>query len=120
VQAVGIWRLQRRGGTYDLPLHCVNTDTSHNEQRPPATSCRIAETLARDPRHIIRARFARLKGDRTPVTDADEARKAIILSGAAELFPGRHLRCRGSCGTRAACGPRYGRFLLIDPLDGNT
>ena len=67
---------------------------------------------------------ARLKPDRTPVTDADETAEAIILAGLARLEPGtpaiaEEAASRGECrlGDDAAPGPGR-RFWLVDPLDG--
>ncbi len=60
---------------------------------------------------------ARLKDDRSPVTEADEKAEALILAGLAERLPGwpvlaEEAAARGE--SIAACA----RFILVDPLDG--
>jgi 3'(2'), 5'-bisphosphate nucleotidase len=60
---------------------------------------------------------ARLKADRTPVCNADEAAETLLLEGLARLMPGIPVVSEEACarGTR----PRPGtRFFLVDPLDG--
>lgn len=60
---------------------------------------------------------ARLKADRSPVTDADEAAERIILRGLAGARP--HIPVvseeAASRGEAPAIGPA---FILVDPLDG--
>jgi 3'(2'), 5'-bisphosphate nucleotidase len=59
----------------------------------------------------------RMKADRSPVTDADEAAEAVILDGLARLMPGVPVVSEEAC-ARAA-HPRLGAsFILVDPLDG--
>ena len=60
---------------------------------------------------------ARLKADRSPVTEADERGEVAILAGLAERLPGwpvlaEEAAARG-VGIAAAA-----RFILVDPLDG--
>ena len=85
-----------------------------------ATLCRIAESAGREIlRHYHPGTIARLKDDRTPVTDADEAAEAIILPALADLFPGVTCVAEEAC-ARGGLPDIDGRsrFLLIDPLDG--
>jgi 3'(2'), 5'-bisphosphate nucleotidase len=59
----------------------------------------------------------RLKGDRTPVCDADDAAEAVLLEGLAQLMPGVPVVSEEACGRGVR--PRPGtRFFLVDPLDG--
>jgi 3'(2'), 5'-bisphosphate nucleotidase len=59
----------------------------------------------------------RLKGDLTPVCDADEAAEAVLLDGLARLMPGVPVVSEEACAKGAR--PRPGaRFFLVDPLDG--
>lgn len=58
-----------------------------------------------------------LKGDRSPVTEADAAAERIILNGLAERFPGIPVVAEEA----AADGripPIKDTFFLVDPLDG--
>ena len=60
---------------------------------------------------------ARMKADRTPVCNADEAAEALLLEGLARLMPAVPVVSEEAC-TRGA-RPRTGtRFFLVDPLDG--
>jgi 3'(2'), 5'-bisphosphate nucleotidase len=60
---------------------------------------------------------ARLKADRTPVCNADEAAEALLLEGLARLMPGVLVVSEEACARGAR--PRPGtRFFLVDPLDG--
>ena len=60
---------------------------------------------------------ARLKADRSPVTDADEEAERLILAALADAFPGVPVVAEeeAAAGRIAAVG---GRFFLVDPLDG--
>ncbi|MGH2339945.1 3'(2'),5'-bisphosphate nucleotidase CysQ [Segnochrobactraceae bacterium EtOH-i3] len=67
----------------------------------------------------IRARGAHchLKGDGSPVTEADEAAEAILSAGLGALLPDVPLVAEeaAAAGRVPEIGPR---FLLVDPLDG--
>lgn len=60
---------------------------------------------------------ARLKDDRSPVTDADERAEAIILARLAQLLPDVPVIAEESAshGQTPVIGRR---FILVDPLDG--
>jgi 3'(2'), 5'-bisphosphate nucleotidase len=59
----------------------------------------------------------RLKGDQSPVCDADEAAETVLLDGLARLMPGVPVVSEEACAKGAR--PRPGaRFFLVDPLDG--
>ena len=81
---------------------------------------RIAEQAGREIlRHYHPGVEARLKGDRTPVTAADDAAEAIILSALAQLAPdipavAEEAVARGGLPDI----DRRSRFFLVDPLDG--
>ncbi len=60
---------------------------------------------------------ARLKDDRSPVTDADEQAEAIILARLQALFPDIPVVAEESA-ARGECPAIGGRFILVDPLDG--
>jgi 3'(2'), 5'-bisphosphate nucleotidase len=81
---------------------------------------RIAEVAGKEIlRHYHAGTAARLKSDRTPVTEADEAAEAIILPALSGLFPGIVCVAEEACarsGLPSIAGPE--RFLLVDPLDG--
>src|SRR5580704_6695970 len=60
---------------------------------------------------------ARLKTDRSPVTDADEEAERLILAELADAFPGVPVVAE----EEAAAGRValvVSRFFLVDPLDG--
>lgn len=60
---------------------------------------------------------ARLKADRSPVTEADERAEALILARLADLMPGWPVLAEEAAAAGqglAACA----RFILVDPLDG--
>ena len=61
--------------------------------------------------------LARMKTDRSPVTDADEETERLILAELALAFPGVPVIAEeeAAAGRMAAIG---GRFFLVDPLDG--
>jgi 3'(2'), 5'-bisphosphate nucleotidase len=59
----------------------------------------------------------RIKADRTPVSDADEAAEALLLDELARLMPAVPVVSEEACARRLP--PRPGaRFFLVDPLDG--
>jgi 3'(2'), 5'-bisphosphate nucleotidase len=59
----------------------------------------------------------RMKADRSPVTEADEAAEAVILEALARLMPGVPVVSEEAAGHGSH--PRLGaRFILVDPLDG--
>jgi 3'(2'), 5'-bisphosphate nucleotidase len=60
---------------------------------------------------------ARLKADRSPVTDADQEAEALILAELARAFPGVPVVAEeeAAAGRVAAVGSH---FFLVDPLDG--
>jgi 3'(2'), 5'-bisphosphate nucleotidase len=59
----------------------------------------------------------RTKGDRTPVSDADEAAEAVLLDELARLMPEVPVVSEEACARGEV--PRLGaRFFLVDPLDG--
>jgi 3'(2'), 5'-bisphosphate nucleotidase len=60
----------------------------------------------------------RAKDDRSPVTDADEAAEAILLSGLERLLPGVAVVAEEACSRDGAPEAAPGTFLLVDPLDG--
>ena len=84
------------------------------------TFSRITESAGREIlRHYHAGTAARLKCDRTPVTDADEAAEAIILPALAALLPGVVCVAEEACARGVLPNiARADRFLLIDPLDG--
>ena len=57
----------------------------------------------------------RLKSDRSPVTEADEAADALIAAGLREAFPDVTLVTEEQADTHAESAPA---FLIVDPLDG--
>ncbi len=59
----------------------------------------------------------RAKADLSPVTAADEASEAVILSGVERLLPGVPIVSEEAQG-RAPRGPVGDTFVLVDPLDG--
>jgi 3'(2'), 5'-bisphosphate nucleotidase len=81
---------------------------------------RIAEQAGGEVmRHYRSGAAARLKGDRTPVTDADEAAEAIILPALAAILPNVPRVAEEACARDGLpeIDPAH-RFLLVDPLDG--
>jgi len=68
-------------------------------------------------RHYEAGAQARLKADRSPVTDADEDAERLILAELAQAFPGVPVVAEeeAAAGRIAAIGRR---FFLVDPLDG--
>src|ERR1700730_11404121 len=68
-------------------------------------------------RHYQAGAEARLKADRSPVTDADEEAEKLILARLAAAFPGVPVVAEeeAAAGRIATVGRR---FFLVDPLDG--
>jgi 3'(2'),5'-bisphosphate nucleotidase len=68
-------------------------------------------------RHYAAGAESRLKGDNSPVTDADEEAEKLILAELAKAFPGVPVVAEeeAAAGRIAAIGAR---FFLVDPLDG--
>ena len=68
-------------------------------------------------RHYAAGAAARVKADRSPVTDADEEAEALILARLAELFPGVQVVAEEmmAAGAEVAVASH---FFLVDPLDG--
>jgi 3'(2'), 5'-bisphosphate nucleotidase len=68
-------------------------------------------------RHYRQGAVPRLKGDRTPVTDADEEAEALILKLLARDFPDLPVAAEEEVAAGRGCKP-CDHFLLVDPLDG--
>ncbi|MBW8709075.1 MAG: 3'(2'),5'-bisphosphate nucleotidase CysQ [Alphaproteobacteria bacterium] len=68
-------------------------------------------------RHYEAGCDARIKADRSPVTDADEEAEKLILAELAAAFPGVPVVAeeQAAAGRVAAVGSR---FFLVDPVDG--
>src|SRR6185312_6099248 len=68
-------------------------------------------------RHYEAGVDARVKSDRSPVTDADEEAEKLILAELAAAFPGVPVVAEeeAAAGRVAAVGSR---FFLVDPVDG--
>ena len=68
-------------------------------------------------RHYEQGVDARVKSDRSPVTDADEEAEKLILRELAAAFPGVPVVAEeeAAAGRIAAVGSR---FFLVDPVDG--
>ena len=68
-------------------------------------------------RHYEAGCEARVKADRSPVTDADEEAEKLILAELAKAFPGVPVVAEeeAAAGRIAAVGSR---FFLVDPVDG--
>jgi 3'(2'), 5'-bisphosphate nucleotidase len=60
---------------------------------------------------------ATLKGDGSPLTEADLRAQEKILAALARLTPGIPVVSEEDSGERAPCGPNE-IFILVDPLDG--
>lgn len=60
----------------------------------------------------------RLKGDRTPVTEADEAAERLILSALARDLPDIPVIAEEEAAAGRLPDTSGGRFILVDPLDG--
>ncbi len=59
---------------------------------------------------------ATLKGDGSPVTEADSAAEAVILAALARIAPGIPVVSEENAASHLLAPPR--RFFLVDPLDG--
>ncbi len=68
-------------------------------------------------RHYLAGVDARVKSDRSPVTDADEEAEKLILAELAQAFPGVPVVAEeeAAAGRVAQVGSR---FFLVDPVDG--
>ena len=60
---------------------------------------------------------ARIKDDRSPVTEADELAEAIILRRLADVMPGVPVVAE-ECAAKGVIPEVGTRFILVDPLDG--
>ncbi len=60
----------------------------------------------------------RLKSDRSPVTEADEAAEAIILAGLSSRYPDIPIIAEESVAAGRVPEIDGARFFLVDPLDG--
>ena len=60
---------------------------------------------------------ARIKDDRSPVTEADELAEAIILRRLADVMPGVPVVAE-ECAAKGVIPEVGRRFILVDPLDG--
>lgn len=58
------------------------------------------------------------KSDSSPVTEADRAAEAIILTGLREALPGMGCVAEEETAAGVVCDTATGKFILIDPLDG--
>lgn len=58
------------------------------------------------------------KSDSSPVTEADRAAEAIILTGLREALPGMGCVAEEETAAGVVCDTAAGEFILIDPLDG--
>ena len=90
----------------------------------PATAQILAEIAARAGavvmRHYLaspRQETARLKADRSPVTDADEEAERLILAALADAFPGVPVVAEEEAAAGRIQAVKQ-RFFLVDPLDG--
>lgn len=98
------------------------SSASHLDPQDRDAVARAFGTIALEAGALImqvyeRGAVVRLKEDRSPVTDADEAAEALILERLAVLLPGIPVIAE----ERAARGslPEVARqFVLVDPLDG--
>jgi len=68
-------------------------------------------------RHYRAGTEARLKDDRSPVTDADEETEAFILAALARAFPDMPVAAEEAAAAGGGCNP-CAHFFLVDPLDG--
>src|ERR1700755_82407 len=68
-------------------------------------------------RHYRAGCEARMKSDRSPVTDADEEAEKLILAELAKAFPGVPVVAedQAAAGRISQVGSR---FFLVDPVDG--
>jgi 3'(2'), 5'-bisphosphate nucleotidase len=68
-------------------------------------------------RHYRAGTTARIKDDRSPVTDADEDAEAFILAALARDFPDVPVEAEEAAAAGRGCDP-CAHFFLVDPLDG--
>jgi 3'(2'), 5'-bisphosphate nucleotidase len=68
-------------------------------------------------RHYRAGTEARLKEDRSPVTDADEETETFILAALARAFPDVPVAAEEAAAAGRGCNP-CDHFFLVDPLDG--
>ena len=68
-------------------------------------------------RHYRAGAKARVKQDRSPVTDADEEAEAFILQALSQAFPGVPVAAEEAVAAGKGCDP-CAHFFLVDPLDG--
>lgn len=59
-----------------------------------------------------------MKGDASPVTEADRAAEALILKGLAEALPALPVVAEETMAAGGQPDIAGGRFILVDPLDG--
>ncbi|MBM3483904.1 MAG: 3'(2'),5'-bisphosphate nucleotidase CysQ [Alphaproteobacteria bacterium] len=83
----------------------------------------VLEAIARRAGQAILALYGgsagvRLKGDSTPVTEADLAADRVIAAGLAGRFPDIPVISEESVGSAIAPPEGAHRFFLVDPLDG--
>ena len=71
----------------------------------------VMDIYAADPR-------ARLKADRSPVTDADEQSEALIMEALARAFPGVPMLAEEACARQGLPSLAPAEAILVDPLDG--
>lgn len=60
----------------------------------------------------------RIKADKSPVTEADEAAEAVIVPALEKLLPGTPIVAEEAMARGAVPKVANGRFWLVDPLDG--
>lgn len=58
------------------------------------------------------------KADSSPVTEADRAAEAVILTGLREALPGMGCVAEEEVAAGIVCDTSGGAFILVDPLDG--
>src|ERR1700742_3324837 len=68
-------------------------------------------------RHYAAGCDARMKDDRSPVTDADEEAEKLILAELARAFPGVPVVAEEEAAAGRIASVKE-RFFLVDPLDG--
>lgn len=94
---------------------------------PPAVDARLlaalSELCAEAGRVILdvydaEAVAVREKGDRSPVTAADERAEEVLLAGLARLLPGVAVIAEEAVSRDGAPTAAPSAFLLVDPLDG--
>jgi 3'(2'), 5'-bisphosphate nucleotidase len=83
----------------------------------------LFERLALDAGRVIMEFYERgakvdLKGDRTPVTEADRAAEQIILRGLRKALPGIACVAEEEIACGAVVETTGASFILVDPLDG--